>query len=135
MALLSSLPLRLCFLVLCTIFSGRVNKCYNKYMFKNYLEYLRDNPNHYWFKRKLYGWGWTPATWQGWLSTAVFVVVTIAIVLFAAPNDSHLSVLQVLVREILPIVVLAGIFVIFISKTGEPPAWQWGKPKKKDGQE
>lgn len=34
------------------------------HMFKNYLDYIRDNPHGYWFKRKLYGWGWTPVTWQ-----------------------------------------------------------------------
>ncbi len=26
-----------------------------------------------WFKRKRYGWGWTPATWQGWLIIAFYV--------------------------------------------------------------
>jgi hypothetical protein len=31
-------------------------------MFKRQLDYLRNNPQRYWFKRKLYGWGWTPAT-------------------------------------------------------------------------
>ena len=44
---------------------------------KQYIEYLKNNPEGYWFKRKLYGWGWTPATWQGWLVLAVFVVLMI----------------------------------------------------------
>ena len=26
-----------------------------------------------WFKRKTYGYGWTPATWQGWLIIAVWI--------------------------------------------------------------
>jgi hypothetical protein len=34
-------------------------------MFKKYIEYLKDNPQGYWFKRKVWGWGWTPVTWQG----------------------------------------------------------------------
>jgi len=41
----------------------------------NYLEYLKDNPNKYWFRRKLYGWGWTPATWQGWLTLLIFILI------------------------------------------------------------
>jgi hypothetical protein len=32
-------------------------------LFKEYTDYLKDNPQGYWFKRKLYGWGWTPARW------------------------------------------------------------------------
>lgn len=31
--------------------------------------------SHYWFARKTIGWGWTPATWQGWLVTALYVVI------------------------------------------------------------
>jgi len=34
--------------------------------FNDYIEYVRDNPRRYWFKRKLFGWGWTPVTRQGW---------------------------------------------------------------------
>ena len=33
-------------------------------MFKNYLDYIRDNPKGYWFKRKPFGYGWTPVKWQ-----------------------------------------------------------------------
>ncbi len=27
-------------------------------MIKKYLNYIKDNPEHYWFKAKIYGWGW-----------------------------------------------------------------------------
>jgi len=33
------------------------------------------NPKTYWFARKTFGWGWTPASWQGWLVTAGFLVI------------------------------------------------------------
>jgi hypothetical protein len=26
-----------------------------------------------WFRRKRWGYGWTPCSWQGWLVTALFV--------------------------------------------------------------
>jgi len=31
-----------------------------------------------WFKAKRYGWGWTPACWQGWLVLGVYFAVLIA---------------------------------------------------------
>ncbi len=43
-------------------------------MFKKYLDYIRDNPHGYWFKRKPFGWGWTPVKWQGWLVILVYIV-------------------------------------------------------------
>jgi hypothetical protein len=46
-------------------------------MLKKYLDYIKDNPQGYWFKRKLFGWGWMPVTWQGWL-----VIVGLLIVIF-----------------------------------------------------
>lgn len=44
-------------------------------MLKEYLEYLKDNPKHLWFKRKLYGWGWVPVRWQGWLVRQIDYVI------------------------------------------------------------
>jgi hypothetical protein len=41
-----------------------------------------------WFGRKAHGWGWSPATWQGWLvmvagCLVVVVIVTTVLVLVA----------------------------------------------------
>ena len=50
-------------------------------LFNEYKEYFKNNPNGYWFKRKLYGWGWTPVKWQGWLVIFIWVVFfTLAII-------------------------------------------------------
>ena len=46
-------------------------------MIKEYIKYLKDNPRGYWFKARLYGWGWTPATWQGWLVLAIWLVLVL----------------------------------------------------------
>ncbi|HZX50161.1 MAG TPA: hypothetical protein VFE94_03385 [Candidatus Paceibacterota bacterium] len=35
-------------------------------IFDDYIAYAKDNPKGHWFKRKLFGWGWTPVTRQGW---------------------------------------------------------------------
>ena len=37
----------------------------------------------YWFKRRRFGWGWTPVTWQGWLTVAFFIGLIIARRVFA----------------------------------------------------
>lgn len=50
-------------------------------MFKNYLEYIRDNPHDYWFKRKPFGWGWTPVKWQGWLVILVYIALIVTLAL------------------------------------------------------
>ena len=100
-----------------------------KLTFKNYLAYLKDNPDNYWFRRKLYGWGWTPATWQGWL-VLVFFIALIIYNFISIDQNSH-SVSDTLrpffIRLIIMLILLIGI----CWKTGEPPKWQWGMPEKK----
>ena len=44
-------------------------------MLQKYLSYMRDNPEGYWFKAKLYGWGWTPVTWQGFSVTLGYIAL------------------------------------------------------------
>lgn len=102
-------------------------------MFKKYLDYFRNNPNRYWFKRKIWGWGWVPVTWQGWLATFVYVALVLLLVLNreeAIPGNpdsgSNFLVLG------LPIILLTATFIFTAYKTGEKPKWQWGLPEKKD---
>lgn len=81
----------------------------------------------FWFKRKLYGWGWTPATWQGWLSTAVCIGL-FALVFSRADSASH-SASDTLIGVVAPSFVLALIFIALAWATGEEPRWQWGTRK------
>lgn len=91
---------------------------------KKYTEYLKNNPEGYWFKRKLYGWGWVPVKWQGWL--VVIVAVTFATLgvwvgqIDDAPGAALLGVL-----------IMTAIIFFFGFKKGEKPRWQWGPPDKK----
>jgi len=55
-------------------------------MIKEYLAYLRDNPNGYWFKAKLYGWGWAPARREGWYVIAIYILVILAAALQYDPS-------------------------------------------------
>lgn len=75
-----------------------------------------------WFKRKTYGWGWTPVTWEGWTT----VLVWLALLVFAMSKMQENSI------ESLIFVFTMVAFLLFISyKKGEPPCWQWGDKNKK----
>jgi hypothetical protein len=96
-------------------------------MIKEYIKYLQNNPEKLWFKRKLYGWGWTPATWQGWVSVGVFLV-TVFLLSFRVEKFS--STKEVFVRFVLPVLILTVILLVITYKKGEKPRWQWGLPRK-----
>ncbi|MEK7586103.1 MAG: hypothetical protein AAB477_02645 [Patescibacteria group bacterium] len=78
-----------------------------------------------WFKRKRYGWGWTPSTWQGWL---VLIVYLVAMVKSSILVDiySH-SGSDTLIGYALPFILFTTILIIICYKKGEAPKWQWGK--------
>ena len=96
-------------------------------IFKKYSQYLRDNPEGYWFKRKLYGWGWTPARWQGWV---VLVVYIIGVMAFAFTIDENSPSREVMFTGILPIILLTIALIRICYKKGEKPRWQWGGSNK-----
>jgi len=93
------------------------------------IAYLKDNPEGYWFKRKVFGWGWVPATWQGWTITAIYIALVIAL---ASTLDKYSSPNEVMFVFALPVVLLTATFLRIAYKTGEPPKWQWGFPKKEE---
>lgn len=91
---------------------------------KNYIKYIKNNPQGYWFKRKLYGWGWTPATWQGWVITLSYVIL---VILFSLTIDKASPDREVVFTFILPFVLLTVTFICILYKKGEKPRWQWGQ--------
>ena len=93
-------------------------------IFKKYSNYLKDNPQGYWFKRKPFGWGWTPAKWQGWFSVLVYLVFILALVLSKEKNipgnpDSGSNFLTFA----LPVIVLTVLLGIVAYKKGEKPGY------------
>ncbi len=93
-----------------------------------YVPYAKDNPNKLWFKRKLYGWGWTPVTREGWTITAgyVFLVFTAAFSIDQSSSNKEISLIFVL-----PTIILTIVFMQIAYKKGEKPRWQWGPGKAK----
>lgn len=73
--------------------------------------------NNLWFKRKTYGYGWTPTTWQGW---AVIIIWLISFYFVITGLNSELV-------KLVSILILTGILIFVSCKKGEKPKWQWGK--------
>lgn len=100
-------------------------------MIREYIAYIKDNPQGYWFKRKLYGWGWTPAAWQGWCVMLLYIALILGLVFTredAVPGDPDSG--SNFLTFALPIIVLTVLLLIITYKKGEKPRWQWGMPKK-----
>lgn len=78
-----------------------------------------------WFKAKRYGWGWTPATWQGWSILTGFIAIVVWN-FFRLDAHSH-SNSDTLRPFIIQTVGLVLILLWVCQKTGEKPRWRWGK--------
>lgn len=77
-----------------------------------------------WFKAKRFGWGWTPATWEGWLVLVLYLVGIAPVFIFN--NTQPESFFEVL--RLFPQVLVITVFLIIICYvTGEKPRWRWGK--------
>lgn len=101
-------------------------------MFEKYFNYFKYNPNHYWFKRKIWGWGWVPVTLQGWLTTLLYIALVLLLVSLreeSIPGDPD-SGSNFLVFG-LPLIFLTALFFFIAYKKGEKPKWQWGLRKDK----
>jgi hypothetical protein len=90
---------------------------------RQYINYLKDNPKGYWFKRKLFGWGWVPATWQGWIVILILVIYfVVCSELFLARDHPVEYAISILIG------VLAVVIIGYLK--GEKPRWQWGSESK-----
>jgi len=92
-----------------------------------YIEYVKDNPEGLWFKRKVYGWGWVPARWQGWVVIGVYVGI---LILLGSTLDENSSDREAVFMFVLPLIILTSTLITICYKKGEKPRWQWGLPKK-----
>jgi len=79
----------------------------------------------FWFKRKRYGWGWRPATWEGWLVDFSYVILLVCIFSYI-DRYSH-SASDTLIGVIVPMLSLTIVFILITWLTGERLRWQWGK--------
>lgn len=80
-----------------------------------------------WFKNKTYGWGWQPATWQGWGVMLGWLIVEFGFILYAfmRVGSSPQFPLWIVIISFSSAVIL----LIIAWLTGEKPRWQWGDKK------
>lgn len=87
---------------------------------------MNDTSKKYLMKRRRYGYGWIPVTWQGWL----LIVLQLAIILVAATFLPTKPV-QPSTSELIRFLVLVGCAIasllIMSSFAGPRPKWRWGK--------
>lgn len=76
-----------------------------------------------WFgQRKLVGWGWSPKTWQGWLTILLFT----GLVIFAATYLVRYGI----VYSFLATILLIAVLLIILFLTGDKPNYVGPKGKE-----
>jgi hypothetical protein len=78
-----------------------------------------------WFKKKKYGWGWTPSTWQGTLVVGAYFFIlclTVWAAQFGFVSLSTTQLVAVLIGE-------SALLVAISYLKGEKPSWNWGPPR------
>jgi len=76
--------------------------------------------NKIWFRRKLYGWGWTPVTWEGWLVIFVWAILFTSLV-WKMDHEG--------LKNTLFVFISIGALLYVCYKKGEKPKWQWGEER------
>lgn len=80
-----------------------------------------------WFRARRYGWGWTPATVQGWLVLGLFLAGTaVAVAIFLRRVQGGADVRAATITFLVWIAVLAAVLIATCWMTGERPGWHWG---------
>lgn len=78
--------------------------------------------NDFWFKKKRYGWGWTPANAKGW---AVLLLHSFAVCIYPLSAAAGWYRFSMPLFFAITFVLTAGLVVICYKK-GETPRWSWG---------
>lgn len=83
------------------------------------------NENKIWFKRKSYGWGWTPSVWQGWTIFALWVAFLVW--QFRQIDALSHSASDTLIGMTIPFIASTIVLIGICYWKGESPRWQWGE--------
>lgn len=92
---------------------------------------MKSGRQDYWFKRRRYGWGWTPTTWRGWTVVAVFLLFVLlgAFSIMDTPDGEFTFEVGL---YLMFVAVMATLLVVISYKKGPSPKWRWGKKPDDD---
>jgi hypothetical protein len=89
----------------------------------------QEKPHPLWFKAHKFGYGWSPATWQGWILLTIMLVLAIFVGYIV---DAHAYSVSDMLIDAFPFwfLILTTFFAI-VHRTGEKGKWRWGGKRGK----
>lgn len=94
------------------------------------LGYNQAMKKNYWFKRRRYGWGWTPVTREGWIAVLIPLVIIVSAALYVLPQKPTVPTsLQVITFGLVFLSVVFMLIGVSYAK-GPLPRWRWGKTER-----
>ncbi|NCS97320.1 MAG: hypothetical protein GW762_01895 [Candidatus Pacebacteria bacterium] len=85
----------------------------------------------YWFKRRRYGYGWMPSSWQGHVTVIVCMLPIFYGLIFL--KDVENNTLTPEVRNFILLTIISVSVLVGTSyKMGPPPKWRWGSKPTDD---
>ena len=86
-----------------------------------------DDRQVYWFKRRRYGWGWTPVTWQGWVTILSFLLLVAVIAAIFVDDEPRNTITQDGILFVASVVILSLCLMMISLAKGPAPKWRWGQ--------
>lgn len=75
-----------------------------------------------WFKRKTYGWGWTPSSWEGWSVLLLYIVYLVYIFSkFRNIDSTSHSGSDTIMGFTVPVILLTVLLLLICYIKGESP--------------
>ena len=90
------------------------------------------NKQKFWFKRRRYGYGWIPVTWQGVVTIIIFLFVVIFSSIILLKDVEKNTYQPEASMFVLVLSISTFIFIEISYKMGPPPRWRWGSKTNDD---
>lgn len=85
---------------------------------------------NYWFESKEYGYGWTPASREGWIVLLVFVLFVIVQALdLTSKLGSNIEAPGIIAVYIFNLSCALAALLVITRLTGPDPKWSWSNKK------
>jgi hypothetical protein len=93
------------------------------------MENLQETTPKVWFRAKRYGYGWYPASFEGWVVMLVWFMINVKY--FITTDTLSHSGSDTLIGFAPTFIITTIILLIICYKKGEKLGWRWGEPRDK----